>query len=83
MRSIRAQSYVFRKVPEAGIEIGINVNVRSLLDQGSILQVEFARRIAQVHSEAEQGAASTFPDGLAIILDERWDSEVMNREPTE
>ena len=83
LRSIRAESYVFRKIPEAGIEIGVNVNVRSLIDKDSILQADFAGKLAQVHSEAVQGAVSTFPDGLAIILDERWDPKVMSREPTE
>ncbi len=83
LRAVRGQQYVFRAVPDAGVKVGISADVRSLLEQGAVLPTDFARRLTGVRPTAELDAMSTYPDGLAIELDERWASEVMSREPTE
>jgi len=83
VRVLRGQRYVFRTVPEAGIEIGISLEVRSLLDQISSIPVAIARRFADVQSAVGSDVASTYADGLAIALDKRWAPELMSREPTE
>jgi len=83
IRKLKGRSYVFRTIPEAGVQIGISQDVRSLLEQSSILPVELARRLVDTQSPAESDAASTYPDGLAIALNEKWDPELMTREPTD
>jgi len=80
-RLIGQREFLVRDLPEIGVTIGIDRNVRDLLDRQAMSAGE-ALLTPELSPEPQpHGEFLLFADGLAIALDERWAEERMTRDP--
>jgi hypothetical protein len=80
-RKILGREYQFRTIEETGVSIGIDTTTLKLLEQDGDFGAPFANELAQVSVVDDQQGTVTFPDGLAVSLDQRWSENRMRRDP--
>ena len=80
-RKILGREYQFRAIEETGVSIGIDTTTLKRLEQDGDFRAPFANELAQVSVADDEQGTVTFPDGLAVSLDQRWSENRMRRDP--
>lgn len=80
-RRLRQRDFLVRELPEIGVTIGIDRNVRDRLQKHAMSAGEDALIQDPSPEPQPEGDFLVFADGLAIALDARWADERMTRDP--
>lgn len=80
-RRIRQREFLVRELPEVGVTIGIDRNVRDRLQEHSMSAGDKALIQDASPEPRPDGEFQVFADGLAIALDARWAAERMSLDP--
>jgi len=80
-RRIRQREFFVRELPEIGVTIGIDRNVRDRLQTRSLIVGEGELFHEPSPEPQPDGDFLVFADGLAIALDDRWAEDRMSRDP--
>lgn len=81
IRKIRGREFSFRTLDDVGVSIGFERGTAEALGEVASPQ-EMAKALEEVSpGQDEAQSASVFADGIAIVLDERWSSDRMQRDP--
>jgi hypothetical protein len=80
-RFIGNRKFIVRELPEIGVTIGIDHEVRNRLTERTMSRIEQPLSPEQTIEPHLDGEFSVFSDGLAISLDERWTEGRMAQDP--
>jgi hypothetical protein len=81
-REIAGRRYDFGSVGDTGVSLGMHARARAPMEAGNFGALRDEATV-DMSSAPNMGGISTYSDGLAIALDERWSSERMTQEPTD
>jgi hypothetical protein len=81
-REIAGRRYDFASVGDTGVALGMHTRVRAAMEAGNFGALRDEATVDR-RPAPNMGGISTYSDGLAIALDQRWSSEQMTRQPTE
>ncbi len=81
VRLIHGRQFAFHHIEDIGLTIGLDRRIHQSFDQGNILGIVGEQWKADLPTVLKDGALVTFPDGLAIQLDDRWTKIRMCRQP--
>lgn len=80
-RRIQQREYFIRELPEIGVTVGIDREVRDRLRKRTMSAGHLQMAHYQTLNPKTHDDFSVFSDGLAISLDQRWSAERMTRDP--
>ncbi len=81
-RSLAGRKFLSRTIPEIGVTVAVDVEVRARVAQREMLADGVDAGSNTFGHVKEDGEFIVFPDGMAISLDERWDAHRMMLDPT-
>jgi hypothetical protein len=81
-REIQGRQYDFGSLGDMGVALGMHTRVRAAIEAGNFRTLRDEATV-DTPTELKMDRISTYSDGLAIALDQRWSSERMTRQPTE
>lgn len=81
VRKVLGRQYAFHNIEDVGLTIGLDRRIQSSFDYPSILDILGELRTGDEPAVLQDGPLTTFPDGIAIQLDDRWTKNRMLRQP--
>jgi len=81
VRLIGGREFLVSEIKDIGVTVGIDTSTRARVLDNTL---EFGGEIPSVKSsiEGKSDQFVIFPDGIAVLLDERWTEERMCLSPT-
>lgn len=81
VRKVRDRLYAFHRIEDLGLTIGLDHRIYASFDSQNIVNIVGELRKEDESSVLAEGDVTTFPDGVAIHLDDRWAKSRMLRQP--
>lgn len=81
VRKVFGRQYAFHRIEDVGVTIGLDHRIQASFEHHDIIGIVGELRADDEPTVLRDGPLTTFADGVAIQLDERWAENRMLRQP--